>query len=192
MRPGLRPRPTYANVTATLALFVALGGGAYAATALPANSVGSKQLKKNAVVTAKIKNNAVSGSKVLNNSLAGPDVKESSLAKVPSAAVADTATHAAASAALDQVTYKTAAGTAPPTSAANVATATCDAGQHVVGGGVKLATPAIGVINDSYPDANNTAWTVHVGNATGGTGGPSPVTLSFTVYALCTTVTSIG
>jgi hypothetical protein len=30
-RPGL-PRPTYANVTATLALFVALGGGAYAAT----------------------------------------------------------------------------------------------------------------------------------------------------------------
>jgi hypothetical protein len=30
-RPAL-PRPTYANVTATLALFVALGGGAYAAT----------------------------------------------------------------------------------------------------------------------------------------------------------------
>jgi hypothetical protein len=30
-RPGL-PRPTYANVTATLALFIALGGGAYAAT----------------------------------------------------------------------------------------------------------------------------------------------------------------
>ena len=34
-----RLRVTYANVTATLALFVALGGGAYAATALPANSV---------------------------------------------------------------------------------------------------------------------------------------------------------
>jgi hypothetical protein len=30
-RPAL-PRPTYANVTATLALFIALGGGAYAAT----------------------------------------------------------------------------------------------------------------------------------------------------------------
>lgn len=30
-RPRL-PRPTYANVTATLALFIALGGGAYAAT----------------------------------------------------------------------------------------------------------------------------------------------------------------
>jgi hypothetical protein len=32
----LRPRLTYANVTATLALFLALGGGAYAATSLPA------------------------------------------------------------------------------------------------------------------------------------------------------------
>jgi hypothetical protein len=40
-----RFKPTYANVTATLALFVALGGGAYAATALPADSVGGRQVK---------------------------------------------------------------------------------------------------------------------------------------------------
>jgi hypothetical protein len=194
MRPRLRPRPTYANVTATLALFVALGGGAYAATALPANSVGSRQLRKNAVVSAKIKNNAINGSKVRDNSLTGGDINESSLAKLPSATVADTATnasHAAASAALDKATYKTATGTAPASSAANVATATCDAGQHVVGGGVKLDPPGIGLINDSYPDVSNTAWTVHVGNATGGTGVPA-TPLSFTVYAICTTVTSVG
>src|SRR4051812_32074139 len=97
MRPGLRPRPTYANVTATLALFVALGGGAYAATAIPANSIGSQQLRKSAVVGSKIKSNAVTGSKVRASSLTGADIKESSLAKVPSAAAADTATHAAAS-----------------------------------------------------------------------------------------------
>jgi hypothetical protein len=45
---------TYANVVATLALFLALGGGAYAAIALPANSVGARQLKKRAVTPAKL------------------------------------------------------------------------------------------------------------------------------------------
>jgi hypothetical protein len=45
---------SYANVMATVALFVALGGGAYAATQLPANSVGPKQLKDRAVGTHKI------------------------------------------------------------------------------------------------------------------------------------------
>jgi hypothetical protein len=183
MRPGLRPRLTYANVTATLALFVALGGGAYAAAALPAHSVGSKQLKKGAVVAAKIKNNAVDRSKVMDNSLTGADIKESSVAEVP------LATHAAASAAIDKATYKTAAGTAPASSAANVVTATCDAGQHVVGGGVKLDNPGIGLVNDSYPDTNNTAWTAHVGNASNGS---SAAPFNFTVYAICTTITSTG
>jgi hypothetical protein len=51
----LRPRLSYANVIATIALFVALGGGAYAATQLPKNSVGAKQLRKGAVNSAKVK-----------------------------------------------------------------------------------------------------------------------------------------
>ena len=55
---GIRLRPTYAGMTATLALFIALGGGAYAAATLPANSVGTKQIKKSAVERAKIKNGA--------------------------------------------------------------------------------------------------------------------------------------
>src|SRR5436305_10451068 len=37
-------RLTYANVLATLALFAALGGASYAALAIPANSVGTRQL----------------------------------------------------------------------------------------------------------------------------------------------------
>jgi hypothetical protein len=189
MRPGLRPRLTYANVTATLALFAALGGGAYAAAVLPANSVGSKQLQRNAVVTAKIKNNSVSGAKLRDNSLAGVDINESTLGKVPSAKAADTASHAAATAALDSATYKTAAGTAAASSAANAATATCDSGQHVIGGGVKLSNAGIGLVNDSYPDSNNTAWTAHVGNASSGNNAAS---LTFTVYAICTAVTNAG
>jgi hypothetical protein len=50
----LARRLTYANVVATLALFVALGGGAYAATQLKKNSVGTKQLKNGAVTAAKL------------------------------------------------------------------------------------------------------------------------------------------
>jgi hypothetical protein len=49
------PRLTYANVVATLALFLVLSGGAaYAASRLAKNSVGSAQLRKNAVTPAKL------------------------------------------------------------------------------------------------------------------------------------------
>lgn len=51
---ALARRLTYANVVASLALFVALGGGAYAATQLKKNSVGTRQLKNGAVTEAKL------------------------------------------------------------------------------------------------------------------------------------------
>jgi hypothetical protein len=61
----LRCRLTYANVVATLALFLALGGAtAFAASQLGKNSVGSKQLRKNSVTAAKIKNGAVTQAKI--------------------------------------------------------------------------------------------------------------------------------
>ncbi len=53
-------RLTYANVIATLALFLALGGTSYAVTALPKNSVGTQQLKKNAVTGVKVKDGSLS------------------------------------------------------------------------------------------------------------------------------------
>ena len=66
----LKPRrPSAALVVACLALAVALSGVGYAATALPRNSVGTKQLKRD----------AVTGPKVKNNSLGGPDINESTL-----------------------------------------------------------------------------------------------------------------
>lgn len=80
-----RKKLTYANVMATIAVFVALGGGAYAASQLQKNSVGTKQLKNKSVTTAKIRNGAVTGAKV----------QVSSLGEVPSAAQADSASHAA-------------------------------------------------------------------------------------------------
>ena len=64
VRAKLRGKLTYANVIATLALFIALGGGAMAASNLGKNSVGTKQLKNNAVSAAKIKNGAVTQVKI--------------------------------------------------------------------------------------------------------------------------------
>jgi hypothetical protein len=55
MKRLTRPRLTYANVIATLALFLALGGGAYAATSIPKNSVGWSQLKDGSVSARKVK-----------------------------------------------------------------------------------------------------------------------------------------
>jgi hypothetical protein len=50
----IKGKLTLANLTACLALFVALGGVSYAATQLPKNSIGAKQIKKGAVGPGKL------------------------------------------------------------------------------------------------------------------------------------------
>jgi hypothetical protein len=55
----VRSKISYANVVASLALFLALGGVSYAAIEIPKNSVGTKALKANAVTSAKIKNGTI-------------------------------------------------------------------------------------------------------------------------------------
>jgi hypothetical protein len=84
---------TYANVVATICLFLLLGGAtAIAAGGLGKNSVGSKQLKKNAVTAAKIKKNAVTGAKIKKDTVTGAKVNESTLGTVPSASIASALT----------------------------------------------------------------------------------------------------
>ena len=58
-----RPKLNYANVVATIALFVALGGAAVAA-GLPKNSVGPKQLKPGAVTARALHRAAVTSGKI--------------------------------------------------------------------------------------------------------------------------------
>jgi hypothetical protein len=72
----LRNRLTYANVMATAAVFIALGGTSVAAIALKRGSVKGKHIARNAVTSPKVK----------RNSLTGADVNEARLAQVPSAA----------------------------------------------------------------------------------------------------------
>lgn len=81
-----------ALILSIVAVFIALGGGAYAA--ISANSVGSKQLKKNAVTAKKIKKNAVTTAKIKNDAVTGAKVKESSLGAVPLATSATNASSA--------------------------------------------------------------------------------------------------
>lgn len=115
---ALAGRLSYANVIATLALFIALGGGAYALN-LPKSSVGSKQIKDNgvkskdvkdadltgvdladgaiagaelapnAVGSGQIADGAVGASEVGANALGGGQIDEGSLAQVPDAGLLD-------------------------------------------------------------------------------------------------------
>lgn len=70
---------TYANVVASLALFIALGGAAVAA-GLAKNSVGTKQLKPNSVTAAKIKNGAVNSHKLGHGSVVAGKIAGNTIA----------------------------------------------------------------------------------------------------------------
>jgi hypothetical protein len=59
MLKRLMNRMTYANVTATLALFIALGGTSYAALKLPRNSVGSAQIRTGGVGSSEIHDRSI-------------------------------------------------------------------------------------------------------------------------------------
>jgi hypothetical protein len=92
----LRRHITYANVVATLALVIALGGGAVYA----ASKIGAQGIRKNAIRSYHIRNKqvkrqdiaggSINSRKVSNDSLTGKDIKEASLGLVPSSQDAHT------------------------------------------------------------------------------------------------------
>lgn len=75
----LSRRPSPAMVVALVALFVALGGSAYAFT-VPKDSVGTAQLKDSAVTGVKLHDTAVTSSKVKSGSLLAKDFKSGQIA----------------------------------------------------------------------------------------------------------------
>jgi len=79
MLARLRGHLSYANVMATIALFVALGGSSYAAIALSKNSVKSKHIAKGQVKRSDIGRNAVNSAKVKNLSLLAEDFRAGQL-----------------------------------------------------------------------------------------------------------------
>lgn len=69
-----RRRPSASLVVSFVALFVALGGVGYAASQLPANSVGNAQLQNGSVGNWKLKFNSVGGRKIINGSVGAKQV----------------------------------------------------------------------------------------------------------------------
>jgi hypothetical protein len=66
---------SFANVTAALALFVALGGTGYAAIRIPANSVGNAQIQTNAVSASKIRAGAVGASDIRRGAVGASEIR---------------------------------------------------------------------------------------------------------------------
>jgi hypothetical protein len=74
---GTRSKLSYANVTATVALFVALGGTGYAAITLPRDSVGSEQIRPKAVGNSELRSRSVNSRVLRNRSIRLTDVSTS-------------------------------------------------------------------------------------------------------------------
>lgn len=73
-------RFSYPHVTSTVALIVALSGGAYAVTALPLSSVGTAQIKAGAVTTRDLHAYAVTAGKIYPHAVGGGQLSSSVLA----------------------------------------------------------------------------------------------------------------
>jgi hypothetical protein len=151
-------------VVACIALVIALGGTGYAATQLPAKSVGQKQLRNGAVGNLAIRDRAITSGKIRNG-----EVKAADLAKGILPAAAST---------VHQVS-----GEPIAPGAVGAASASCDPGQRATGGGGGFAGPA--VTNDKMVDSIPVGderpvirWRVSLFN--GGTAPRTPV-----AYVLC-------
>src|SRR5512132_217711 len=86
VRERLRLHLTYANVTATLALFIALGGSSYAAL-----RVSSREIADNSIRSRDVRNHTLTRHDLARNTLDGSVIRESGLRRVPRAALADNA-----------------------------------------------------------------------------------------------------
>jgi|SRR5215217_4876638 len=169
----LRDRLSYANVTATIALGIALGGTSYAAMTLPHNSVGAAQLRRGAVRSAEVKNGAL---KVRDLSARARSALRGKRGPAGPQGPSGTSSGSAGAIAL---TYKTVKGTVEAASV-DSRSAICDSGQRVIGGGMRVDTGSDTSARESYPSIGNTAWTVRVGNDDEMNSG------NYTVFAICT------
>ena len=94
MRRWVRRRLSFANVAATVALFVSLGGSSYAVLRIGSddvadNSLRSRDVRNGTLLSRDIHNRGIGGRDVRSNALGSRAIKESSLGTVPRASVAE-------------------------------------------------------------------------------------------------------
>jgi len=184
----IRKRLTYANVMSSIAVFLVLGGAAFAATQLPKNSVGTKQLKKNAVTSAKVKDGSLkSGDFAAGQLPAGPQGPKGD--KGEKGAKGDAGAPGAPGApGATNVTVARAEVSLPAGGSANQV-AVCPAGSRATGGGVNpvgvtakasliKSYPSTGTVVQAEPGDTPTAWGGWAENPTGSNG-------TLFVFAIC-------
>jgi hypothetical protein len=77
---NIRSRLTYANVTSSLALVLAAGGGtAVAATSIANHSVTGAKIAPNAITPSKVKNESLGGNDIRDSTIRTQEVKNGSL-----------------------------------------------------------------------------------------------------------------
>ena len=171
---------TPANVIASMALFVALGGTGWAAQVIGNNSVGTPQLKSNAVSAPKLASNAVTTPKIASGAVTKSKIGKGAVTTDAIARGTVTADRIAAGvvggvAGSKISTVNSAAVTIPVQNDGTPVTATCPAGQKAVGGGWNSGI--WGFTISEGPTADGTGWTVSFAT------GPQPATV--TASAIC-------
>jgi|SRR5882757_611517 len=118
---------SFSNVVAVVALFIALGGAAYAGTKLNGknivnSSIGGGKLKNETITAKKIKKGTITGAQIKEGSINSTSINVSTLATVPSAQTAQTAQTATTATTATNATNAQTADTADEATTATNAT----------------------------------------------------------------------
>jgi hypothetical protein len=186
-----RARMSFANVTSTLALFLALGGTSYAAVTLPSNSVGKAQIKANSVGTSELRNSGVAAADIKSGAVGPSEVRPNAIDSdeladkgIKSVDIADDAK--AELAAANGVTFRASAagdGTGPKGNAKSISRTgagvySVDLGKDVSAcqavAGTSSATAAVATVT---PGATNNVLTVNTFAVPGGAATDEPFNL---------------
>ena len=141
----LRHHLSYANVIASLALFAALGGSAYAASQINGNKIVKRSIGGN-----KLKNETITSKQIKKNSLNSSVINLSTLATVPSAQTAVTATSATTANTANTANSATTATKASSAETANTATSAGSAGHATSAGSAEHASSADSATNADH------------------------------------------
>jgi hypothetical protein len=206
---SLLSRLSSAHLIALVALFVSIGGTAWAAATINSgdvvdNSLKSRDLKDGKAVrgidvkdgslsggdvtdgsidTADLADDAVNSAKVNDNTLTGADVNESSFGVVPLATKLANIT-------VQRTDFTVSDGTD------NGVTVTCAAGQQAIAGGVRnddadtdgyveVSRPVLGATEGPTDGQSFDGWRVFVYNQTAGQGGIAANTLQASAWVVC-------
>jgi len=197
----IRGRLSYANVCATLALFVALGGSAYASGALPVGSVGTPQLQHGSVTSGKVKDGTLKAVDFASNQLlVGPKGATGATGPAGPTGTVDTTqfyNKAASDARFLHGTITVSKSGTILTGNFNTLQADCPAGYQAIGGGIDENNVFTMAITSSGPvvnggrtlglngsDGQHAAATGWYGAAVNNTGSTAP----FVVTAICSPI----